>query len=173
MLTAKAGFDDKIEGLETGIDAYLLKPFSLKELRVRIKNLIDQRKKLRKRFSKSTVIKPSDVSAVSSDQSFLEKTLAIIEKNFEDEYFGVETLADQVNMSQSQLNRKLNALIDQSAGKLIISFRLQRAADLLKKDVGNIAEICFRVGFNDQSYFARAFKKQFGLSPTAYKKMEI
>ena len=172
MLTAKAGFADKIEGLETGIDAYLIKPFSLMELRVRIKNLIDQRKKLRKRFSRSAVIKPSEVSAVSSDQTFLKKTLAVIEKNFEDEHFSVEILAAQVNMSPSQLNRKLNALIDQPAVKLINSFRLQRAADLLKNNTGNVAEICFGVGFNNQSYFARAFKKQFGMSPSAYKKSE-
>ena len=173
MLTAKAGFIDKIEGLETGIDAYLIKPFSLKELRVRIKNLIDQRKQLRKRFTKSTIIKPSEVSTLSSNQIFLEKTLAVIEKNFEDEKFSVEILADKVNMSLSQLNRKLNALIDQPAGKLINSFRLQRAADLLKKNTGRVAEICFQVGFNDQSYFARTFKKQFGCSPTTYKKLGI
>lgn len=172
MLTAKASFADKIEGLETGIDAYLIKPFSLKELRVRIKNLIDQRKKLRKRFSRSAIIKPSEVSSVSSDQTFLKKTLDVIEKHFDDEYFSVEILAGQVNMSPSQLNRKLNALIDQPAVKLINSFRLQRAADLLKNNTGNVTEICFRVGFNNQSYFARAFKKQFGMSPSSYKKSE-
>ncbi len=170
MLTAKAGFNDKIEGLESGIDAYLIKPFSLKELRVRIRNLIDQRKQLRKQFSQSTIIKPSEVSAVSSDRAFLEKTLGIIEKHFDDENFNVEILARQTNMSMSQLNRKLNALIDQPGGKLINSVRLQRAADLLKNNAGNVTEICFKVGFNDQSYFARAFRKQFGCSPTAYRK---
>ncbi len=169
MLTAKAGLDDKIEGLETGVDAYLTKPFSARELRVRVKNLIYQRKQLRKRFSKSTILKPSDVSAVSVDQIFLEKTIRTIEKHFEDEQFGVEKLADEMNMSVSQLNRKLNALVDQPPGQLIRSFRLQRAADLLKQNAGTVAEICYRVGFNDQAYFSRAFKKQFGTSPSEYK----
>lgn len=171
MLTAKAGLDDKIEGLETGIDAYLTKPFNAKELRVRIKNLIIQRKELRKKFRRATIIKPSEVSAVSVDQEFLQKTINIIESHFEDEQFSVEKLAEKVNMSVSQLNRKLNALIDQPAGQLIRSLRLQRAADLLKKKTGSVAEICYQVGFNDQAYFSRSFKKQFGCSPSEYKKI--
>ena len=171
MLTAKAGLDDKIEGLETGIDAYLTKPFSAKELKVRVKNLIYQRVQLRKRFSKSTVIKPSEVSAVSTDQEFLEKVIKIIGENFDDEKFGGENLAGKVNMSVSQLNRKLNALIDQPAGQLIRSHRLQRASDLLKQNAGGVAEICYRVGFNDQAYFSRAFKKQFGSTPVEYKRL--
>ncbi len=171
MLTAKAGLDDKIEGLETGIDAYLTKPFSAKELRVQIKNLIIQRKQLRKKFAKATVIKPSEVTTASVDQLFLEKTIKFIETNFENEQFGVEQLAKYIGMSVSQLNRKLNALVNQPAGQLIRSLRLQRAADLLKQNTGNVAEICYKVGFNDQAYFSRAFKKQFGVSPSEYKKV--
>ncbi len=170
MLTAKASLDDKIEGLETGADAYLTKPFSAKELLVRVKNLIYQRAQLRKRFSQATVIKPSEVSASSIDQVFLEKTIKIIETHFEDEQWGVDKLADKMNMSVSQLNRKLGALINQPAGQLIRSLRLQRAANLLKQNSGTVAEICYQVGFNDQAYFSRSFKKQFGCSPSAYKK---
>ncbi|MGB8320444.1 MAG: ATP-binding protein [Ignavibacteriaceae bacterium] len=170
MLTAKAGLDDKIEGLETGIDAYITKPFSAKELRVRVRNLIYQRKQLRKRFSKSTLIKPSDVTAISVDQAFLEKTIKVIEQNFEDPQFSHEKLADEVNMSISQLNRKLNALVAQSAGRLIRSLRLQRAADLLRQNADSVAGICYKVGFNDQGYFSRVFKRQFGVSPNAYRK---
>ncbi len=172
MLTAKAGLDDKIEGLETGIDDYLTKPFSAKELKVRVKNLIFQRRQLRKRFSTSTIIKPSEVSTTSIDQVFLRKTLEIIEEHFGDEQFSVDKLAEEISMSVSQLNRKLNALVDQPAGQLIRSLRLQRAADLLHKNSGTIAEICYKVGFNDQAYFSRAFKKQFGCSPSEYKKTE-
>ena len=170
MLTAKAGLDDRINGLETGVDDYLTKPFSAKELRVRVKNLIHLRKQLRKRFSTSTIIKPTHVTSVSVDQEFLQKVLKTIEINFEDEQFGVEKLADHVNMSVSQLSRKLNALVDQPPGQLIRSLRLQRAADLLKQNAGTVAEICYKVGFNDQAYFSRAFKKQFGSSPTDFKK---
>jgi len=171
MLTAKAGLDNKIEGLEIGVDAYLTKPFSARELKVRVKNLIYQRKELRKRFSKSLIIKPSEVTAILIDQEFLIKVTNTIESNFEDEQFSVDKLAENMNMSVSQLNRKLNALINQPPGHLIRSFRIQRAADLLKKNFGTIAEICYKVGFNDQAYFSRAFKKQFGVSPSDYKKV--
>jgi signal transduction histidine kinase/DNA-binding response OmpR family regulator len=170
MLTAKAALDDKIAGLKTGVDAYITKPFSAKELKVRVKNLIYQREQLRKRFAKSTFIKPSEVSAVSADRQFLEKTIKIIENHFEDEKFSIEKLAEEVNMSISQLNRKLNALVAQPAGQLMRSLRLQRAADLLKQNTGSIAEICYKVGFNNQGYFTRTFKKQFGISPSEYKK---
>ncbi len=172
MLTAKAGLDDKIEGLETGIDDYLTKPFSAKELTARVRNLIYQRGQLRKKFSSSSNIKPSEVTAVPVDKIFLEKTINFINENFAYENFGVDNLASELNMSVSQLNRKLNALIGQPPGKLIQSFRLQRAADLLKQNAGNVAEICYRVGFNDQAYFSRAFKKQFGYSPSEFRNVQ-
>lgn len=168
MLTAKSALDDKIEGLESGVDTYLTKPFSAKELMATVKNLIHQREQLRKRFSKSTLIRPSEVSSVSVDQVFMENIVKTIETHFEDEQFSVDRLADHVNMSVSQLNRKLNALIDQPPGQLIRSLRLQRAADLLAQKAGSVSEICYSVGFSDNAYFSRAFKKQFGCSPSEY-----
>ncbi len=169
MLTAKAGFDDKIEGLKSGIDAYITKPFKAKELTVQIDNLLKQRKLLRERFRKSVTIKPSEVTAISIDQVFLQKTIQKIENHFGDFQFSVEQLAEHLNMSISQLNRKLNALIGQPGGQLMRSLRLQRAADLLKKNSASVSEICYNLGFNDHAYFSRAFKKQFGCSPSEYK----
>jgi signal transduction histidine kinase/CheY-like chemotaxis protein len=170
VLTAKAGFDDKIEGLEIGVDDYLTKPFSAKELRVRVRNLISQRKLLRSRFKTATVIKPSEVTAKSIDQVFLDKVIKTIEANFENQNFIPESLAETVNMSVSQLNRKLNAMIEQPAGQLMRSLRLQRAADLLKQKAGTVSEICYQLDFNDPAYFSRAFKKQFGCSPSEFVK---
>ena len=170
MLTAKAGFDEKIEGLEIGVDDYITKPFSAKELKVRVRNLIAQRKLLRGRFKSATVIKPSEVTAISIDQVFLDKVIKTIEANFENQEFTPESLAETVNMSVSQLNRKLNALIEQPAGQLMRSLRLQRAADLLKQNAGTISEICYQLDFNDPAYFSRAFKKQFGCSPSEFVK---
>lgn len=168
MLTAKAGLEHKIEGLETGIDAYLTKPFSVRELLVQVRTLIRERKKLRLRFASATIIKPSEVSVVPADQAFLEKALRIVEDNLGDELFRVEALAEGMHLSASQLNRKLNALVGQSGGKFIQSLRLQRAADLLRQNAGTVSEIAYQVGFSDQAYFARAFKKQFGCSPSEY-----
>ena len=170
LLTAKAAEEDKITGLETRIDDYLVKPFNVKELQLRIRNLIEMRKKLREKFSTATIIHPTEVTTDSVDQKFLKNVLDAIEKSISKESFNVMSLAEQVNMSEAQLNRKLNALVDQPPGKLIRSMRLQRAADLLKQNAGNIAEICYHVGFSDQANFTRSFKKQFGVSPSQYRK---
>jgi len=169
MLTAKADIESKIEGLETGADDYLTKPFSPKELQVRVRNLIEQRKKLRERFSEAMVIKPADVTAISIDKVFLENVISSIETHIGDELYGVEILAREVAMSVTHLNRKLNALIGQPAGQLIRSMRLQRAAELLQKKVGTVSEIAYMVGFQDHSSFTKSFKKQFGCSPVEYK----
>ncbi len=170
MLTARAGLDDKIAGLETGADDYLLKPFSARELTVRVANLIDLRCQLRKRFKQQTVVKPEEITAIPMDQAFLEKVLGTIEQEMSEEVFDVNSLANSIGMSISQLNRKLRALIDQPAGHLLRSMRLQRAADLLKQNTGTVAEICYQVGFGDQANFTRAFKKQFGVAPGMYRK---
>ena len=169
LLTAKASDKDKIAGLEIGVDDYLIKPFNKKELLVRINNLISLRKQLREKFSKATILKPNDFDGPSVDQQFLKKVLDLIEEKMADELFAVPNIAEKVNMSEAQLNRKLNAIIGQPPGQLIRSMRLQRAADMLKQDAGNIAEICYQVGFSDQANFTRSFKKQFGVAPTQYK----
>jgi signal transduction histidine kinase/DNA-binding response OmpR family regulator len=171
MLTAKAALDDKIAGLETGVDDYLLKPFSAKELLARVRNLISLRRQLRERFSTATIIKPSDVTATSVDQAFLLRVITAIEAHLSVEHFGVEELAGTVNMSSSQINRKLHGLIAQPASQLIRSMRLQRAADLLKQDAGTVAEIAYQVGFSDQAHFARSFKKQFGCAPSEFRRV--
>ena len=170
MLTARAAEADKLEGLKTGVDDYLIKPFNPRELNVRVENLIKLRKQLRERFSTATVIKPSAVSATPVDQKFLEKVIETIESEIGNQQFNVEALSDVVGMSVVHLNRKLNALINQTAGNLLRSMRLQRAAELISQNAGNIAEICYQVGFSDQANFTRAFKKQFGMPPSEYKK---
>jgi len=173
MLTARAGMDSKIEGLETGIDAYLTKPYHIRELQTRVRNLIEQRKNLKKQFSSATYFKPSVVVKGSVDQAFLKKAIETIIRHLQEEDYRVEDLAHDLNMSVSQLNRKLKALVDQPAGTFIRSIRLQRSAELLNQTNKTIAEICYEVGFNDQAYFSRAFKKQYGKSPSAFRKLSI
>lgn len=168
LLTAKASDESRIEGLQTGVDAYLTKPFNSQELEIRIEKLIEQRQMLKQRFSEAMIIKPEEVSAVPMDQQFLQLVTDTIEAQLSNEQFGVEALADAAAMSSTHLNRKLRALIGQSAGKLIRSMRLQRGADLLKQQAGTISEIAYDLGFSDPTNFARAFKKQFGVSPSQY-----
>jgi signal transduction histidine kinase/ligand-binding sensor domain-containing protein/DNA-binding response OmpR family regulator len=170
ILTGKTALEDKLTGLETGIEAYLTKPFSVKELQLIINNLIQQREQLLKKYQNKLVVASDDIPLESVDHLFLEKAIQHIKDNIENTSFSVELLADKMCLSPSQLNRKLQALIDQAPGQLIRNIRLQRAADLIKKNAGTLADICFQTGFNDQTYFSRAFKNQFGCSPSAFKK---
>jgi len=172
MLTAKADEESKLKGLDIGVDDYLIKPFSKKELFARVGNLIKLRSLLKERYKEVSAISIDKIEAKPIDQEFLEKVFNCIKKNIENPQFGVTYLANEVGLSVSQLNRKLNALINQSAGKLIRATRLDYAAELLKSKVGNISEIAFRVGFSDAPGFTHSFKEKFGVPPSEYVKSE-
>lgn len=166
LLTARAEDADKITGLETGADDYLIKPFNTKELLVRIKNLIELRAKLRAKFSEKLIVKPSEITVTSRDSLFIQSVLSVIEQQLSNEQLSVEEIAVKVNMSASQLNRKLNAIINQSAGAFIRSIRMQRAMELLKKDHASISEVAYATGFAEPSYFTRVFKNYYGYPPS-------
>jgi DNA-binding response OmpR family regulator len=168
MLTAKASENSKIEGLETGADDYILKPFSVQELTIRVKNLIGQRKQLRERFSREVKLQPKDIAITSADEVFLQKAIRLIEQHMTDTDFSVETFVHEIGMSRMQLHRKLKALTDQSTTEFIRSIRLKRAASLLEQHFGNVAEVMYEVGFNNVSYFASNFRKMFGVNPSDY-----
>ncbi|MFO7526411.1 MAG: two-component regulator propeller domain-containing protein [Ignavibacteriaceae bacterium] len=166
LLTARAGEEDKLSGIEIGADAYLTKPFSSRELSLRVKNLIEIRQKLRKKFSSSLIIKPKEITTGSVDKQFLEKAMKVVETNIGNERFSVEEFSSEMNLSHSQLHRKLKALVNQSAIQFIRSIRMQRALELLEGNSGNIAEIAWQVGFGDPSYFTKTFSKHFGYLPS-------
>ena len=170
LLTAKAASENKIKGLQTGADDYLIKPFEPKELVARVSNLIELRRKLRKRFGTAIPLKAGEIAVTSMDDAFLKRALAVAEQRMSDEKFDVEEFAKEMNMSRSQLHRKMTALTDQSAGDFIRYLRLQRALELLQKDAGEVSEIAYRVGFNDPSYFSKCFHHQFGKSPKEVRK---
>jgi signal transduction histidine kinase/CheY-like chemotaxis protein/ligand-binding sensor domain-containing protein/AraC-like DNA-binding protein len=170
LLTAKAAGENKIEGLETGADDYLIKPFDPKELLTRVRNLLELRRRLRERFSASIPLKPGEIAATSMDDAFLIKAMAAVEKNIGDEHFHVLELGAAVGMSRVQLHRKLIALTNQGPGEFIRYLRLHRGMDLLLKDAGTVAEIAYSVGFSDPSAFSKSFHKQFGIAPTEVKR---
>jgi YesN/AraC family two-component response regulator len=173
MLTSRASVENRIEGFEKGADDYISKPFNMQELVVRIKNLIGQRKMLREQFSRNVRLDPKDISITSEDEKFLCKTIAIIEEHINNFDFDVSILTDKMALSRVQLFRKLKALTDQSPSEFIRTIRLKRAAQLLDKGFGNIAEVTYQVGFNNLSYFAKCFRELFGLSPSDYVKQRI
>jgi DNA-binding response OmpR family regulator len=173
LLTAKASSESKLQGLETGADDYLIKPFDSKELLARVKNLIALRQKLRERFSHEMVLKPGDIAITPTDEGFLLKMKSVAEQHLGDEEFSIETLRSEVGMSRTQLHRKLRALINQSPSQFVRSMRLQRAVELLKQKAGTVAEIAYMVGFGSQAYFTKCFHEQFGCSPKEYQKRSL
>lgn len=168
LLTAKASAESKLEGLETGADDYLTKPFSSKELFVRIKNLLDQRKSLREKFSKEIKIDTSTVAVTSLDNEFLQKTIAVAENNLSNLEFNSEAFAKEMFLSRSQLHRKLLAVTGQAPGEFIRTFRLKKAATLILEKRLSVTQIAFEVGFNSPSHFSKAFKQQFDCLPTEF-----
>lgn len=136
---------------------------------LRIQNLINQRKLLRKKFAGEILLRPSEVAVNSADENFLNKVLMTIEKNMSKDQFGVEEFAKEVAMSRSQLHRKLVALTGQSPSEMLRNTRLLRAKELLQKRAATPSEVAYQVGFNSHTYFSKCFKEEFGISPSEVK----
>lgn len=168
MLTAKATNKDKIEGYETGADDYITKPFDSEVLRARVKNLIEQRKKLKEHFIKDGSFNLDDKNITQVDKVFLQKVVQVVNNHLSDTSFGVETFASDIALSRVTLHKKLVSLIGEPPSELIKRIRLSKAAKLLQSKHENISEIALDVGFNNPAYFSECFRKQFGVSPSQY-----
>lgn len=168
LLTAKTLLENWIEGLETGADDYIPKPFNIRILEAKCKSLIENRKRLRKVFEQTLVPVSEEITTTPVDGDFMKKTIRVVENNINNPEFGVQKLATELCVSRSLLHKKLTALVDLSANDFITTMRLKKSAILLQKGSLNISEIAFEVGFNDPKYFSRCFRKHFGRSPTEY-----
>jgi signal transduction histidine kinase/ligand-binding sensor domain-containing protein/DNA-binding response OmpR family regulator len=167
ILTAKSGQENKIEGLQTGADDYLTKPFDLQELRVRVENLISIRKKLQEKFSKGEfLLKRGDKKLRSIDEKFLAKVLEVIEKHLSEEEFSIEECSNEVGLSRTHFHKKLRALVGKSPSQYVRTVRLYRAKQMIEEEKGNVSEIAYSVGFSSPAYFSRCFKEEFGYSPS-------
>jgi signal transduction histidine kinase/ligand-binding sensor domain-containing protein/CheY-like chemotaxis protein len=170
LLTARATKESRMEGLETGADDFITKPFDGEELQVRVQNLVDQRKKLSEHFRKKFELiaaKPSD-APLSRDEKFLIKAQSVVEANLSNPDYGVENFASDMALSRYHLHRKLKALVEQSTTEFIRTIRLTFAINLLKNRAGTISEIAYDAGFNNPTYFTISFKKKYGISPSEY-----
>lgn len=166
MLTAKARIEDRIEGIETGADAYMVKPFDMRLLRLRLSQLITSRQLIFNKYFSVISDLPANGKTTSLDKEFIEKVLNYIHNNIDDPDLNVESLASQLNLSRSQFYRKIKALTNQTANEFLRNIRLHRAKQLLEKGNPSVSEVCFMVGFSSPSYFTKCFKGYFGLLPT-------
>ncbi|HOO98100.1 MAG TPA: two-component regulator propeller domain-containing protein [Bacteroidales bacterium] len=168
MLTARATEEEKIEGLMAGADDYIIKPFNIKELKVRISNILEQREKLRQKYSNHFAFSLHDGESASVDDLFLKKIYNIIKENMRDFDFDAGALHEKAGMSRVHLFRKLKVLTGLSPGMLIRNIRLETAATYLVSHSGNITEIANSVGISNPSYFTKCFRKYFKVTPREY-----
>ncbi len=168
LLTARSSQEYKMEGLETGADDYIIKPFYTDELRIKIRNVLETRRKIRERFGKALQLEPSSVEVTSVDQKFIKRAIEIIEEHMDDSELSVESYSKLIGMSRVSLYNKLKSLTSYSVQEFIFAIRLKRAAQLLKESGMTVTEVAYTVGFKDPSHFSKLFKKQFGVSPKAY-----
>ena len=165
LLTAKTNIQSKIEGMELGADAYLEKPFSVEYLQACASSLIQNREKLRKAFAQSPFVAANTMALTKADEDFIKKLNEVIQVNYSNPEFSMDDMADSLNMSRSNFYRKIKGVLDLSPNEYLRLERLKRAAQLLKEGENRVNEICYMVGFNSPSYFAKCFQKQFGVLP--------
>lgn len=168
LLTARTSLVFKYDGLESGADDYVNKPFQIKELLLKCKNQIDTQQNLKKRFSETGQFKDNEPSVNSIDEVMMNKAVQLIRENVGNEFLNIQFLCDQLGISRSLLFVKFKAWINQTPNDYILAYRMKHAASLIEQNRVNIAEVGYAVGFKSANYFAKAFKKYYSLSPKAY-----
>jgi signal transduction histidine kinase/DNA-binding response OmpR family regulator len=171
FLTAKISEQHKLEGLHSGADDYIVKPFNFEILQAKIQNLIQLKKNIREVFKSKMNIEPKDISITSLDEKFMAKALDIIEEHMADTSFSVAEFGRQMGISRMQLYNKIVALTGNSPLEFIRILRLKRAAQLLQKSQLSVSEVAYQVGFNDPKYFSMHFKKEFKILPSKYREL--
>ena len=168
LLTACSLDEQRIQGFECGADSYISKPFNSKLLLVRLRNLMDNHKRLKQFFGDKTTLYKESVSEV--DKGFVDRFRELIEENLADSELSVEDLGGKMGLSRVQLYRKIKALTNYSPNELVRIARLKKAASLLASSEKTISEITYEVGFTSPSYFTKCYKDYFGESPTDFLK---
>ncbi len=166
LLTAKSQIESQIEGTKAGADDYILKPFNQQLLEEKLKGLVENRDRMRRRFS-NEVINPNQLQ--KGERRFLLEFEALIEKNIKDSTLSVEKLSQQLGMSRVQLFRKISALTNKNVADYIAEYKLQKAKILLKEQEKNITEIAYELGFSTPSYFTTFFKQKTNQTPTEWR----
>lgn len=167
LLTAKTRMEDKLEGLESGADAYIEKPFAIEYLLATVDSIISNRKRMRQSLEQLPLAKPAKgLSKV--DEDFLRRINDVIRGNFDNPAFSTDALISALGMSRTTFYRKIKGMLDLNPNDYIRIQRLKRAAELFREGHDSVSEVCYLVGFSSPGYFTKCFQKQFGISPKDY-----
>ena len=170
LLTARTSVENRIEGLETGADSYIPKPFHPQHLRIRVQKLIELRQTLISKFSKTIGFEVKEMTLTSADERFLQKAIELVKENISNPDLNIEDMGTELGMSRVHLYRKLKALTNQTPSEFVRIIRLKQAAYLLLQNKANISEIAYIVGFSSHQYFTNCFQNYFSMSPKEYSK---
>lgn len=168
LLTSRSSLVYKLEGLESGADDYISKPFNISEFKARIKNLLASTARLKHKFTSNDVLEPNEVLVSSVDENLYKKAFKIVENNINNQDFDIQSFCTELGVSRTMLFTKIKAWSNFTPNEFIQHFRMQRAAQLLEQGKINISQVAYSVGFKDRKYFSKCFQKKFGKSPTQY-----
>lgn len=169
LLTALSNQTKKLEGLELGADDYIAKPFSIKHLEIKVKQLIESRQRVIDYFSKSSILPKNDLQLSIGNRNFLIKVNDSMESNMAQSSFGVEELSKDIGMSTSHFYRKLKKLTGQPPNEYLRNFRLQNAAKIMEENRSlNATQVMYKIGIESPSYYSTSFKKFYGMTPSEY-----
>jgi signal transduction histidine kinase/DNA-binding response OmpR family regulator len=166
VLTAKADFSSKLTGLEIGADHYLAKPFSEKELFLKLNNLLEAKRKMQQKLGMLPSVSQKGNAHYKFELQFMARINKLIEENLANENFDVSDVCSGLNMSRPQLYRKFTAITNKSIGRYIRSYRLHKAKVMMEQEGKNVTEAAFDSGFKNLSHFSASFKEEFGCSPS-------
>lgn len=181
LLSAKSSLDDRISGLEQGIDDYITKPFSATYLKARIKSLLHQRKQLQdiywkdwsEKLEKSSIssidLSPSQPQITPYDEQFMQQVMEVMEKEIDNSELTIEKFAQKLGLGRTVFYQKLKSIIGLSPVDFIREIRIKRAVQLIDSGEYNFSQVAYMTGFNDPKYFSKCFKKQVGMTPSEYK----
>ncbi|WP_264538209.1 two-component regulator propeller domain-containing protein [Flavobacterium sp. N1736] len=173
LLTAKSSTLNRIEGLSTGADSYISKPFSIEELKLTILNLLSAKEIMRQKYGERFISDSEQENTNTPEGLFVKKLTHIIESNIDNPNFDVNDLVKEIGMSRTVLYKKVQTLTNHSVAGFIKNMRLKKAASLLLNSTYSVSEITYMVGFNDRKHFSKEFKKFYNLSPTIYKSSQV
>jgi len=173
LLTAKEAIEHKLEGLEIGADDYITKPFNIKLLQARCRNLVKSRKQMQERFQTHPGLGIKSITTNSLDEELLEKAVAVVEKHLDNSTFDVNTFAQEMCLGRTNLYAKIKGITGQTPNEFILSSRLKKAALMLRTEPGiSVSNVAYSVGFTTPRYFSKCFSDHFKISPSKYAKGE-